>query len=352
MLAYTDRRRQWLGWIVLICCAVVWGALLFPWMTISRVGPRRTQCLNNLKNMALATINFETMKNRYPGYQEVFGNSGEQHKIGSWVVALMPLIEQQALRDQWDDPETQVAWQTAYVGGRDDDRFYPEISLLICPDSTRGPSPRLNYHANSGFYVSGPQDPALELASYAGLVDTSSISSQSQRAANGIFSNQLPAECFLPSANQTVAPFGRSPASVGVTDIRDGLSQTLLFAENTVDTSWRTVSVEDGSSRFHLGILWHYAGDSASAERPKPPPPTPNMLINGNKLIKSEPSAEVARPASMHLGIANCAMADGSVVSLNEKLDYHVYQALLSPWSPQSDMPRIDIPVKEDDWRY
>lgn len=344
-------RTHLLGSIVLILCAIAVAALLFPSIVIQRERPRRTQCLNNLRNLAFATVNFETLRNRYPGHQELFGRSDAKGKIGSWVVSLMPFIEQQALRDLWDDPSNQAEWEEAFLGGESVGPFYPEIAYLICPASIAESAPRLSYFSNNGFYIDGPHDPALQLAAYSGLTDPSKISAQTQRPDNGIFSNQLPEECFDPLSRKSVSTYGPAKARTFSGNIRDGLSQTLLFSENVCNASWRDISVSDDSGRFRLGLLWHYAGDSASAGRPAPPQPASETLFNGKSLVVHEPNPKIARPASLHIGIVNVAMADGSVTSLSSDTDYHVYQALMTPYTIESDMPNADYQLRDEDWR-
>lgn len=344
-------RTHLLGSIVLILCAIAVAALLFPSIVIQRERPRRTQCLNNLKNLAFATVDFETLKNRYPGHQELFGRSDAKGKIGSWVVSLMPFIEQPALRDLWDDPSNQVEWEEAFSSRQSAAPFYPEIVYLICPASIAESAPRLSYFSNNGFYIDGPRDPSLQLAAYLGLKDPSKISTKAQRPDNGIFSNQLPEDCFDPVSRKSVLTYGPAKARTFSGDIRDGLSQTLLFSENVCNASWRDISVSDDSGRFRLGVLWHYAGDAASPGRPAPPHPAPEMLFNGKSLAVHEPNAKIARPASLHIGIVSVALADGSVTSLSSDTDYHVYQALMTPYTAKSDIPDADHQLRDEDWR-
>ena len=72
--------------------------------------------------------------------------------------------------------------------------------------------------------------------------------------------------------------------------------------------------------------------------------------INGLKLTATIGSADAARPSSNHPGTVVIAMLDGSTKSLDDTLDYHVYQALMTPGTRQSDVPNELYLLKEDDY--
>lgn len=92
--------------------------LLLPAVQQTREAARRLQCVNNLKQIALATQNYEASFRILPpsGFLEPveleFGSSSNQvlysavdHRLGkqfSWVVALLPFLEQQNLHDSFD----------------------------------------------------------------------------------------------------------------------------------------------------------------------------------------------------------------------------------------------------------
>lgn len=84
-------------------------ALLLPATQAAREAARRSQCSNNLKQIALALHNYHDTHGAFPpaaiGPQHV-----PQERQFSWLVALLPFIEQNALYDllrldlPWDDP--------------------------------------------------------------------------------------------------------------------------------------------------------------------------------------------------------------------------------------------------------
>src|SRR6476659_4602072 len=81
--------------LVVIAIIGVLVALLLPAVQAARESARRTQCTNNLKQVALALHNYgDTYKSAFP--------VGEYSCCwGTWLVALLPYIEQQSLYDQY-----------------------------------------------------------------------------------------------------------------------------------------------------------------------------------------------------------------------------------------------------------
>jgi len=341
----SDRRQRLLGCLALLVCGVIALGLLLPLVDLgSDLAQRRMHCLNNMRNLSLALVNYETSFKGYPGYQQTFGMNDSGHaKLGSWVVSLFPQLEQASLRDVWDDPSEQANWELSWRSSNviQEARFYPRLSSLVCPadvsagDNRRGPT---SYAANTGFYMTA-DDPASELGPYANVTDASQRSTIMQRSANGVFSNHLPAMAWDPRSSQIVPVFGRAKM-ISSMDIRDGTSQTIGLAENVQpDLSWQDYSLADDSTRYRVGVVWLYSGTRAAPGRPQPTPLPAAHSFGARPTAAVQPSLEVAYPSSMHPGRFNVARLDGSVLSLSTTIDYRVYQALMTPNTRQSDMP-------------
>src|SRR5512134_77721 len=80
--------------LVVIAIIGVLVALLLPAVQAAREASRRTQCTNNLKQLGLAALNYEsTYKHLPPGdYKRVYG---------TWLVVLLPFVEQQPQFDRY-----------------------------------------------------------------------------------------------------------------------------------------------------------------------------------------------------------------------------------------------------------
>jgi prepilin-type N-terminal cleavage/methylation domain-containing protein/prepilin-type processing-associated H-X9-DG protein len=89
--------------LVVIAIIGILVALLLPAIQAARAAAQRTQCQNNLKNIALAVLNYEdTYKELPPGSINAKGVS--ESGIG-WPVSILPFIEESGVNelaiDQW-----------------------------------------------------------------------------------------------------------------------------------------------------------------------------------------------------------------------------------------------------------
>jgi prepilin-type N-terminal cleavage/methylation domain-containing protein/prepilin-type processing-associated H-X9-DG protein len=86
--------------LVVIAIIGVLVAMLLPALQSVRSSARSTQCKNNLRQLGIATRNFQQTEEYLPTYWGYYPPTGNRRILGSWFVHLLPYIEQAAVHDE------------------------------------------------------------------------------------------------------------------------------------------------------------------------------------------------------------------------------------------------------------
>ncbi len=124
--------------LVVITIIGILISLLLPAVQAAREAARRMQCCNNLKQLSLATLNYESSHGVLPPSGLVAPPTtnppvfeAQSGHMFSWIVLILPDIEQQALYDQFDC--------TRSVLDQPNEPQATQLATLMCPsDSARG----------------------------------------------------------------------------------------------------------------------------------------------------------------------------------------------------------------------
>src|SRR5262249_25916374 len=127
--------------LVVIAIIGVLIALLLPAVQSARESARRTQCLNNLKQLALAVNSYATQTNYLPA--QTTENAVVMAKSGtgtvqwwtSWTASLLPHIEQMPLYNalNFNAPMLEMA---APLSGANTTAALTTIKTLLCPSES------------------------------------------------------------------------------------------------------------------------------------------------------------------------------------------------------------------------
>ena len=132
--------------LVVIAIIGILVALLLPAIQAAREAARRTQCSNNIKQIALALHNYHDTYLILPAgnYDGTGGGDTRQHRH-TWMCSLLPHIEQQAVFDQLNfNLQTDAAPNFQVLNGL-------EIKSLICPSDPYGGLLQNDRHDNGGW---------------------------------------------------------------------------------------------------------------------------------------------------------------------------------------------------------
>ncbi|MCR9201409.1 MAG: DUF1559 domain-containing protein [Planctomycetaceae bacterium] len=330
--------------LVVISIIATLMSLILPAIQNAREAGRRTQCLNNIRNVTLATLNFASAnKSRLPAlgyfpseatYVAAGGTASASGRImgRSWAVELLPYLDQQGTFDRWNkdipfNDGTNAALPDIY------------IEAFACPndDSAFQQPGGLSYVANAGF---GTAD--VDITNDAGAVQHSPVAEPFDWNGNGtvnVFGSTsddddrriTQATGVFWAEFDGVATTRNASASVG--KIYDGSGNTLMFGENinAGGTNWADPRTRACGFMFPLDAASVDATTMANASGfigadtlSTPAPAFPNEAKTG---------PEGVRPYlnSNHPGIVVVSFCDGAARTISESIDQNVYVRLMTP---------------------
>jgi prepilin-type N-terminal cleavage/methylation domain-containing protein/prepilin-type processing-associated H-X9-DG protein len=306
--------------LVVIAIIAVLIALLLPAVQSAREAGRRAQCVNNLKQLALATANYELSNQRYPPaeldcYCEDLGPaSGNIHNGPSAFLAMAPYFEQTQVYNAYN---FSVSWRSganvtiAGIG----------ISTLWCPsDVAASQSAALPSVFFSGTYPAPANAPFQEhFTSYGGCT--------------GIYysdyaGNTLSDPCYAPyvaGAKGVIIGDG----AVTLSSITDGLSNTFLWGETACSTIPTTGLSALSAGYTRVWNVGYFANTEFDAEYPinayrridYAKFPSGGSIIVLQKVYSTNGDwVPLESVSSLHPGGANFAFCDGSVKFIKETI--------------------------------
>ena len=284
--------------LVVITIIGILISLLLPAVQAAREAARRTQCSNNLKQLALAMHGFHEQRGTLPpGMNDWFG--------GTWMVYILPFTEQYNLFNQYVNLGGKMWNPSTHPGYRDTPNSIITSSRLAtatCPSDTANKYTasgwNLTKHNYAVNYGNTGQDNANIGENYTPRADL-----------NGVI--------FLgaPFANRTTFTFAQ---------IKDGLSNTLLMAELI-----QTEAADDGR-----GLTWWGDGAGFSAYL-APNSSEPDITTACGADVVEPPCASVSSTMpsmfgsrSRHPGGVHVALGDGSVRFVNNSINIDTWRAL------------------------
>ena len=385
--------------LVVISIIGVLVGLLLPAVNAAREASRRLQCQNNLKNVALGLVQFSTQKNAFPqagvidestqftqGVTNIYtvvqtpnklaanAASGYYPLMYSWVVDILPYIDQQDLFNSWNKSLPFLNQATTGTSISNYTLSRNQLAILKCPDDNSPDQFTNTYVVNSGFSLS------LDDGSTWSAVTTPSIKYQAAQidwvgggkfVGAKVYTQKLGVMFVGPPGGYRTTP----------SSIYGGASSTVLLSENNlaggstgtpatggIETNWACplpqictfigsrhicdtgsgdctngnanptqLQVRTVSGQQIDGPDWQYANNTQKGE---------NINFGGAFVDKGS----APYPNSGHPGSVNVAMCDGSVRNITATVDGTVWAKLLSPAGGKLSSQYKQLPLSQDSY--
>jgi prepilin-type N-terminal cleavage/methylation domain-containing protein len=309
--------------LVVIAIIGVLIALLLPAIQATREAARRSQCKNNLRQLALATQNYENARRRLPPSAIVDLTVTTTASNGSWGVhgRILPYIEQQNLKRLVN---VEQAWdlQFAISGVR--------ISMFQCPSDFRsdeirdpGGGKALLYATNYGFNLGAwfVFDPAAN------------------DGGDGVFypNSHLPLAHVSDGTSNTLLA---AEVKAWQPYTRNGGPSSKIIPANVGDAQAAVASgaeyKDTGHTEWPDGRVHHTGFTTAMTPNTFVPHTTGGVVVDadynswqeGKNGGAGQPTYAIVTSRSHHVGQVQVAMVDGSVQSINDSIDLFTCRAM------------------------
>jgi prepilin-type N-terminal cleavage/methylation domain-containing protein/prepilin-type processing-associated H-X9-DG protein len=305
--------------LVVIAIIGILVALLLPAVQAARESARRSQCINNLKQLGIALHNYESAHKVIPAGS--YGTIGVTPGYYSAHALMLPYLEEGNVQSQFDIAEDIDPWSTKnYIAAN------AQPTVLLCPSDQNNRNTLgsdmgwTNYHANAGSWVKLTRSwdgvfgadhdsqgykalPPLRLSK---ITDGLSQTVAFAEVVNGFGEQSAPkdplADCFSGGAPTTTIKAARDA----------------LLAKN-----WRTASLVAWSPngwRFR-GYPWHEGTMWRNWYNHLLPPNSPCWNAGDWWNL-------VSPATSRHTGTVNIVRCDGSVEPVADDIDPDVWVEL------------------------
>ncbi|MDO5553990.1 MAG: DUF1559 domain-containing protein [Planctomycetia bacterium] len=361
--------------LVVISIIGMLAGLLLPAMQNAREAARRTMCINNQKNLALALTNYQDARGKYPGFRQEITMDGKStgawtsdgtgtwsyikdmgFTYAPWNIAILPYMEGVNLMDYMGREGSMADFVRKPTDVAVPSFWCPSAGAIV-------PGSRV-YVGNAGYSDlgfsrrGGPSNPGE--VTIPGTTTKLKIPPRPGDTTryNGMFNDGI-----LRLVENSIAPYG---PQLAIDDVVDGTTNTMLTSENLQYTSmwdereencgftWplsptRIFDNTDGhvlstitktydfyTARTCAELVAAQKYDSRGINGGTNTPSgydanTVPLKINQCKEIEGSRGWITARPSSNHAGCVVASMVDGSVRTVNENIDGFTYIRAMTP---------------------
>jgi prepilin-type N-terminal cleavage/methylation domain-containing protein/prepilin-type processing-associated H-X9-DG protein len=304
-----DRRRGFtlVELLVVIAIIGVLVALLLPAVQSAREAARRMQCINQLKQVVIASHNIVDTTGAFPSGHRCIHTPSDVY-YANWGIQLLPYIEQQALFNQYDDTVPNLDPKNKFVR-----ESY--VGTYTCPAELK---PKRLILPETQAPAGGTGTVQFMLSTYKGMAG---VSNDNNYGWGGYPSEVLSNFALGPGSRgilHTDWPGSPAPAE-RIACITDGTSNTVMYGERSTRTHNPTTA---GYSRATFWADSFNLYDLSYAET------VSATLLNDYDLCKARVNNENQCKygwGSFHPNVINFAYGDGSVRPITLNIDMRIF---------------------------
>ncbi len=296
--------------LVVIAIIAVLVAILLPAVQQAREAARRSQCQNNLKQLALSMHNYIETFSVFPPcwvqQRTATSVTGDNHGHWAWSAMLLPYVELNGLYNKLNVGGQTPSQAITDVTNRDDMR--KRYGMFRCPSDT-GP----DYHdtASLGYTISlptGAGDTGLSITNY--VVSNNTKNVRQGRATNS-----------KDGTSGATGPFWRD-SNCALRDMTDGASNTILLGERAHKMNGLLMNAGMLFCVRDFNVLGPSAQDVTGAVFNQGVMAIAGSVHNGINPILTAVDTSVSQSySSRHVGGALFAFGDGRVTFLSENIN-------------------------------
>jgi prepilin-type N-terminal cleavage/methylation domain-containing protein/prepilin-type processing-associated H-X9-DG protein len=326
--------------LVVIAIIAVLIALLLPAVQAAREAARRSQCVNNLKQIGLALHNYISVINVLPPGRINSHIAGLGNCWGAYA-QLLPQMDQQVIFSSFNfnlppDVDDSPSVTTALANSTG---YMTFITALLCPSDSAPvfvnlagtPNATHNYNVNTGSGYSVVQFPVAPLTG-----TPNGPFFENSRVSPAAFTDGMSNTAAVTETVKSVPGSTYATSPLGVFLVTGDNATTGPPLNSDADYASLCLSLPPSTTQFQdsRGVRWHYGapGHTMYNHRRGPNDRLPDCRGGLPHSNRSDPNWSwlslniTAR--SMHPGGVNSLFADGHVVFIKNSINIGIWQAL------------------------
>lgn len=329
--------------LVVIAIIAILVMLLLPAVNSAREAARRTQCVNNVKQLCVAILNYEGTRQQLPIGAFLYEGS-------MWSGYILPFMEDEALKNLMTIGENERGnFQWAHEGPyRPEKLLDPHyrnivacetfISSFQCPSAA---SPAHQYDVSADGWHVMRRVPSSYLGCASGIAMSQNRPRRGLEDMDGLIFGQ---------------DKDKRPTPVRLRMVKDGTSKTMVVGEalhdfQTQDLRGRTAESVNGNRKDHWYIgsddIDTTASDVSECLGSTAVPPNYHLQKKCGETGTSEAECQAVQLSfsSNHRGVVIAGLLDGSVQRIEQDINEKVWSDLGTRSEPAAEEVRVRLGI-------